>query len=110
MNDQEKQEVINQISKEISKTEKLIGEYKDFSQPIAPENSIGRISRMEAINNKSITEAALRNAEEKLVLLKNMLDRVNDPDFGLCAKCHAPIPIKRLLLMPHSRFCVACAS
>ena len=29
----------------------LIKEYKELTKPIAPENAIGRISRMDAINN-----------------------------------------------------------
>ena len=40
------------IEKEISKTQGLIAEYKELTKPIAPENAIGRISRMDAINNK----------------------------------------------------------
>ena len=38
-------------------------DYKEITKPIAPENAIGRISRMDAINNKSVTEAALRQAK-----------------------------------------------
>ncbi|HIN40228.1 MAG TPA: TraR/DksA family transcriptional regulator, partial [Flavobacteriales bacterium] len=30
-------------------------------------------------------------------------------DFGLCSKCYKVIPAGRLLLMPHSRYCVNCA-
>jgi DnaK suppressor protein len=64
---------------------------------------------MDAINNKSVTEAALRQAEEKLNKLKYVLTKIHDDDFGLCAKCKKPIPIGRILLMPQSRHCVNCA-
>ena len=43
-----------QLSKEISVTRSKISKYTELSKPIAPENSIGRVSRMDAINNKSI--------------------------------------------------------
>lgn len=34
-----------------------------------------------------------------------------DPDgFGLCEKCEDEIPLKRLLLLPFARLCVACQS
>ena len=59
-------EIKKKIESEILKTEEIILEYKELSKPIAPENAIGRISRMDAINNKSVTEAALRQAMEKL--------------------------------------------
>lgn len=35
---------------------------EDSCKPIAPDVAIGRISRMDAINNKSVMEASLRNA------------------------------------------------
>ncbi|MCG8698714.1 MAG: TraR/DksA C4-type zinc finger protein [Bacteroidales bacterium] len=97
------------IQKEIAKTEKLVKEYKELTKPIAPENAIGRVSRMDAINNKSVTEAALRQAEEKLRKLKEVIKTINNKDFGICVSCHRPIPIQRIMLMPQSRKCVNCA-
>ena len=98
-----------QIEEEVEKTLLLVRNYRELSRPIAPENAIGRISRMDAINNKTVIEAALRKAEQKLTNLKVALSNINDPDFGLCSKCNNPIPMGRILLMPHSRFCVNCA-
>ncbi|MGS2761854.1 hypothetical protein [Sinomicrobium sp. M5D2P9] len=40
--------------------------YRDMAKPIAPENAIGRVSWMDAINNQSTVKAALQQAEEKL--------------------------------------------
>ena len=106
----DQQEVKEKIRAEISKTEELIKAYKDQSQPIALDNAVGRLSRMDAINNKSITEAALRKAEEKLSRLKHALANIDKKDFGLCIQCKKPIPIGRILLMPESNRCVSCAS
>ncbi len=98
------------IESEIDKTEKQIIEYKELTKPIAPENSIGRISRMDAINNKSVTEAALRKAKEKFEKLKFALTKVDNDDFGLCFKCRQPIPVGRILIVPQSRTCVKCSN
>ena len=98
------------IESEIDKTGKQITEYKELTKPIAPENSIGRISRMDAINNKSVTEAALRKAKEKFEKLKYALTKVDDDDFGLCFKCRQPIPVGRILIVPQSRTCVKCSN
>jgi DnaK suppressor protein len=103
------QEMISKINEEILKTKEVIVQYKDMSQPVSLDNAIGRISRMDAINNKSITEAALRQAEEKLSMLNQALDKVGKPDFGICIKCKQPIPIGRILLRPQSLRCVNCA-
>ena len=109
MNKEDKQDIKKRILEELKKTEELILDYKESTKPISPENAIGRVSRMNAINNKSVVEAALRKAEEKLNKLKLVLDKVNDADFGLCMRCGNPIPIGRILLMPQSRKCVRCA-
>ena len=98
------------IKEEIDKTLQSIINLEELTKPIAPENAIGRISRMDAINNKSVNEAALVKAKQKLKNLEITLSNLNEPDFGICAKCNNTIPIGRIMLMPHSRFCVNCAN
>ncbi|MCB9223442.1 MAG: TraR/DksA C4-type zinc finger protein [Crocinitomicaceae bacterium] len=97
------------LKAEIKKTSEHIRELKESTQPIEPDCAIGRVSRMDAINNKAINEAALRKAETKLKNLQFALSNVNDPDFGKCAKCNSQIPIQRIILIPQSRYCVKCA-
>jgi DnaK suppressor protein len=98
------------INEELKKTESSIISLKDLTKPIAPENAIGRVSRMDAINNKSVNEAALKKAEQKFKNLQIALSNINDTHFGICAKCKGNIPLGRIMLMPQSRFCVNCAS
>lgn len=103
-------EIIEQrLKKKIASTERKIVQMEDMTQPIGPENSIGRISRMDAINNKSVQEAALRTAKINLGAYKSALLSLKDPTFGKCVRCNEQIPIQRLLLMPASRYCVHCA-
>jgi DnaK suppressor protein len=105
-----KEEIKTKILDEIRKTEQLIGEYKELTKPVAPDDAIGRISRMDAINNKSVTEASLRQAEEKLRNLNQVLSRIDTSDFGICIKCGKPIPEGRILYRPESLTCVNCAT
>ncbi len=109
MTKEERQEIKKLIQDEILKTTQLVQDYKLQTKPISPENSLGRISRMDAINNKSVVEAALRTTENKLKGLNIALAKVDNQDFGICGKCSNPIPIGRILLVPHGRFCVHCA-
>jgi DnaK suppressor protein len=103
------EEIKAKILEEIGMTEKLVAEYKEMTKPVAPDVAIGRISRMDAINNKSITESALRQAEDKLNKLNYVLTKVGSDDFGLCVKCRKPIPLGRILIKPESLHCVNCA-
>jgi RNA polymerase-binding transcription factor len=104
-----KEKIEQTIKNEIKKTEELILEYKDLTQPVEPDCAIGRVSRMDAINNKSVTEASLRQAEEKLRNLQRVLSRTGTRDFGICIKCGRPIPEGRILYRPESLTCVNCA-
>ena len=79
------------------------------SQPISPENSIGRVSRMDAINNKGVSDAALRNAKRQLNSLELALTKVDAPTFGDCSNCKRTIQPARLMFMPQSTLCVRCA-
>ncbi|MFO7606191.1 MAG: TraR/DksA C4-type zinc finger protein [Desulfurivibrionaceae bacterium] len=79
------------------------------SGPVAPNNAIGRLSRMDAISSRGINEAKLGDAKSRLVLLDYALTRIDHPDFGLCTSCGDSISLARLQFMPESRFCVDCA-
>ena len=105
----ENADIKQKILDEISKTEKLILEYRDMTKPVAPDVAIGRISRTDAINNKSVTEASLRQAEKKLQGLKRVLSMYDTPEFGRCIKCKAQIPTGRIVFRPESLYCVNCA-
>tara|TARA_Y100000994_G_C15316912_1_gene286305 strand:+ start:152 stop:481 length:330 start_codon:yes stop_codon:yes gene_type:complete len=109
MNKNELEKIKDKISQEIKNTIYSIREYKKLTQPIGPENAIGRVSRMDAINNKSIVEAALRKSEEKLKKLKIVEKTISNKDFGLCIRCKTQIPIERLMIIPESTKCVNCA-
>lgn len=110
MNKQERNKAKASIKRSIEETQKDISKLKELTRPISPENAIGRVSRMDAINNKSVNEVALRNAINKLAMLESAIQRISHKDFGLCIRCKNEISIKRILLMPQSNRCVHCAS
>ncbi len=93
----------------MEKTSASILEYKELSRPIPPDSSIGRVSRMDAINNKSVLDAALRKAENKLKKLKIVQKEINNKNFGVCLRCQKQIPLARLIIIPESKKCVHCA-
>tara|TARA_Y100001978_G_C23682451_1_gene429838 strand:- start:177 stop:506 length:330 start_codon:yes stop_codon:yes gene_type:complete len=96
------------ILKELDETLISINEYKELTKPIKPENSIGRVSRMDAINNKSVMEESLRKLEAKYEKLKFIKTQTQNEDFGMCLKCKNQIPLGRIMIIPESRFCVKC--
>lgn len=103
------EEIKARILKEIEKTKARIEEYKGMTAPQGPDDAIGRLSRMDAINNKSVMEAGQREAETKLQKLAYVLGNVGKPEFGICKQCNNPIPVGRIILRPESIYCVNCA-
>lgn len=104
-----REEIKGLIHQKILKAEQKVAMYSEMTQPISPENSIGRVSRMDAINNKSVAEAALRQAKQDLRGLNNVLSNIEKDDFGKCLKCKTQIPVGRILLKPEIPYCVNCA-
>lgn len=105
----DKKEIKAKILEEIEKTKKDVADLVEVTKPISPENAIGRISRMDAINNKSINDAALVKSRDKLKKLETALKNIDQKDFGICVRCKQPIPLGRIMLMPHTNKCVNCA-
>ena len=109
MTEEERSEIKEMIAKRIVKVEKKVVNYEEMTQPIKPENSIGRLSRLDAINNKSVVEAALRRAKENLNALKAAVESIEEEEFGLCKGCGNAIPMGRIVLKPENPYCVSCA-
>ncbi|MGX9247007.1 TraR/DksA family transcriptional regulator [Sphingobacterium multivorum] len=109
LSNKEKQTIKERIVDQIKKVESDIRELEELIKPVAPENAIGRVSRMDAINNKSVNEAALRQSIQRLLKLKYALQIIDTSMFGTCTRCGALIPYGRLKSMPESTKCQKCA-
>lgn len=110
LTNEEKAAFLKEAKEKIAEAEEKILELRELTRPISPENAIGRVSRMDAINNKSVNEAALRQLESKFQRMQQAVKKVDEPGFGSCRSCGKPIPMGRLLLLPGSTQCVQCAS
>lgn len=103
-----KEQLKKAIEAKIEETQKLILDLKEDTKPMGLDNAVGRLSRMDYINNKSVSEASIRKAEESLKGLQRWLSLYNTDKFGKCARCGNEININRLLLMPQSTRCIHC--
>ena len=109
MDNEEKAKFEEHIKEKLIAIKEDIASYELLTKPVSPDNAIGRLTRMEAINSKSINEAALRKARDTRSQLERALAKIDTPDFGLCRECDEPIPSARLLILPETDLCVKCA-
>ncbi len=110
MNDGQREQLKVAISTRIDEIREEIASLEESTRPVAPDVSIGRLTRMDAIVNKSVSEAGLQSARANLIQLQRALETADDPDFGECEECLKPIATGRLLAMPETTLCVACAA
>jgi DnaK suppressor protein len=109
METKHKAELREMIEEKLQAVKKDIAAYRRLAKPVAPDNAIGRLTRMEAINSKGINEAALNKALLSLDQLERALTKIDHPDFGRCRECEEPIPLARLMILPEAELCVQCA-
>lgn len=109
MTDRERKEMNKVILTKVEETKEEVEHLKELTKPVEPDKAIGRLSRMDAINNKTINEAALREQTSRLQKLERALTKLEEGNYGTCVKCGDPIPFGRLKFMPWTTKCVKCA-
>ena len=73
------------------------------------DSSIGRLSRMDALQNQQIALELKRRQENQLLRIENAFKRLAKGQYGLCGKCKKPIEENRLEVFPDTVTCVRCA-
>ena len=110
MDDRQRKELKKIILKTQIEIHHEIEELEIKTAPIAPDISLGRLTRLEAMQEKSINEAILEKAKIRLKKIKYVLGKVSNDDYGTCTICEEEIPYGRLCIVPESTICVSCAN
>lgn len=105
----DKEKVKAAIEEKIAELDARLLELKEATKPMGLDSAIGRISRMDYINNKTIDEANIRTSEAKLKALRKWMDIYDSDKFGRCTRCGNEINVNRLLFLPESTRCIHCA-
>ena len=108
MTHKQREEIKNQILLEITNVEHEILELEDKTKPIAPDCSLGRLTRQEMMQEQQVNEHALHEAKIRLNKLTYALQKVDEERYGICAECEDEISFGRLMILPESTHCVAC--
>ena len=82
---------------------------KDDAGIVELDTAIGRLSRMDAMQNQQMALELRRRQENQLLRIQNALKRMDEGRYGLCGKCKKPIAEERLETSPDVVMCVRCA-
>lgn len=77
------------------------------AKPVDLDQPIGRLSRMDAMQQQAMVTENRRRAASRLRLVEAALT-VDADELGICKRCDESIAFGRLLVRPESPFCVAC--
>ena len=81
----------------------------DATAPVQVDSSIGRLSRMDAIQSQQMALGLKARQQQQLLRVQNALKSVANGTYGLCRRCKEPIAIERLDAQPDAVVCVKCA-
>lgn len=77
---------------------------------ILDQTSVGRLSRMDALQSQAMLQEAARRREQLLQEIAESLQRIESGDYGYCELCDDEIAEKRLEINPAARYCITCSS
>jgi DnaK suppressor protein len=82
----------------------------DERRPVAlDQQSVGRLSRMDAMQVQAMAIASEERRQARLRRIEAALRRISEGEYGFCAGCDEPIPVKRLEIDPTVTRCIRCA-
>ena len=78
------------------------------AQVVSLDQPIGRLSRMDAIQQQKMAEASRRQQVLRLGQISQALGAIERGEYGYCRSCDEPIGMRRLTARPESPFCLRC--
>ncbi len=105
----EKKSIKEKIENDLIRLQEQIKILKEKTQPISPDCSLGRLTRLEAMGEQHVNNKVLDESEMRLIRLKNAILRIDKPMFGICIECEEEIGIGRMGVRPESVRCLVCA-
>lgn len=95
-------ELRNHLSGDVEKNRKT-SQTDEFTEMLADTtDEAARLSTRQILLNLG------EQGREKLKLIEEALDRIEDGSFGTCQLCEKSIPEARLRVVPFAQYCVTC--
>ena len=88
--------------------ELLLLESSASSQIVGLDQPMGRLSRMDALQQQAMSKANRAAHGQRLVLIEAALLAIKSGRYGECRRCEEPIGYARLSVRPESPFCLDC--
>jgi len=81
---------------------------REGTQTVELDQPIGRLTRMDAMQQQSLSSANRRDHDLRRRQVQQALNLIERGDYGLCRRCEDPIGYPRLKARPESPYCLDC--
>lgn len=81
---------------------------RDAAKPVDLGESIGRLTRMDALQQQQMALATRDRLRRRLQAISAAIARIEAGTFGECVECGEEIELRRLEARPESFFCLSC--
>ena len=81
---------------------------RDGAKPVDLEQPIGRLTRMDAIQQQKLTQATRHRNAVRMQQVDAALARLRSGTYGDCVSCEEPIDEDRLRARPETPLCLDC--
>ena len=100
--------LFTKMTEERDRVRQLLEQTKDDAAPVALDLPIGRLSRIDAIQQQKMAEATRASYAHRLEALDAAISRFERGVYGQCMDCGDEIAYKRLLARPEALLCLEC--
>jgi len=108
LDDAQVDELRGDLDRARGELEAMLDRTAEGARPVDLDEPIGRLSRMEAMQQQQMTKASQRSAQVRHDLVMSALAAIDAERYGDCRRCEEPIGWRRLKARPESAFCLAC--
>ena len=109
MEKSEKDKYFRLLQDSLSQVEGYLKSSEDAAAAVSPDKGLGRLSRMEAMQDQQLVMEMRRRKKRQLAEIKSALSRLEMDNFGICIFCGTEISSKRLEVAPETEICIRCS-
>ena len=103
-------ELRQQMKGELAELTELHSAHLSDRSPVSlDQQSVGRVSRIDAMQRQAMAIASGNRRTTRIEALKAALQRAESGEYGYCAICGEPIVAGRLKADPTAYVCITCA-
>jgi DnaK suppressor protein len=109
MNPYEQNKYLKCLEEALYEVEKYLESSEDAAAAVEPDKGLGRLSRLEAMQDQQLVMEMRRRKKRQLAEVKSAILRLEMGNYGTCIFCGKEISPERLAAAPEIQTCMSCS-